>query len=119
MTQKRNNKLYFLAGAVLGGLSAYYLMTPEGKKMRKNIADKTSEMADTITEKASYAVEEVNSMASDSLEKIKQTADSVKSNFDINTSGLNVELTDVVNDSLNKIEQGVKAARQKIKNGVA
>lgn len=130
MNERRNKQLYFLAGAVLGGLSAYYLTTPQGKKLRKDIANKTNEVAntvsekagqvaDTVTEKANRAIEEVNKVTADSMSKMKNMTDSLKSDYTIETQSLNEDLSDMLNDSFSQIEEGVKAAKKKLKNGIA
>ncbi|NNF34555.1 MAG: hypothetical protein HKN68_10625 [Saprospiraceae bacterium] len=61
----------------------------------------------------------MNKVASNSMAKLKNMTESLKSDYTIETQSLNEELSDMLNDSFSQIEEGVKAAKKKLKNGIA
>ncbi len=59
-TTKRNkNGLLLIAGALAGAAATYYLQTPAGKKLRKDISKKTNKFANDTTEKAKTLANDV------------------------------------------------------------
>jgi len=63
-----------LTGAVIGGAIALLYAPQSGKKTRKLIKDKATEVVDEVKEEATEVVDEVKEKASGIMDKVKEVA---------------------------------------------
>ena len=63
-----------LAGAVIGGAIALLYAPQSGKKTRKLITDKATEVVDEVKEETIEVVDEVKEKASGVIDKVKEVA---------------------------------------------
>lgn len=49
-TNRKKNTAFMVAGIIAGAATAYYLNTPKGRKMRKDIVDKTNEFKSKVVD---------------------------------------------------------------------
>lgn len=110
-----NNKFYLIAGAIAGAALTYFLQTPKGKKMTKDVVSKSKEFKDTIAEKAKV-------VATDLQEKASNTADVAAEKLSTLKEGMiatSVDVLEKTEDKVGGFQQGINKAKKNLKNGTS
>jgi len=112
---ENNNRkgLIFLSGAIAGIAAAYYWNTPSGKKLRKNIKEKTSEISNELNDKSQVILEEIKNKSETVIEKVTEKYDAAKEKLkETSTASINN-----AEDKIEGIQEGIKKAKNRIANG--
>lgn len=114
-TTKRNkNGLLLIAGALAGAAATYYLQTPAGKKLRKDISKKTNKFANDTTEKAKTLANDVKAKSQDALDLASTKMSEIKETFQEKSNAALASASDKISD----LKVGASKAQQAIENGM-
>jgi gas vesicle protein len=111
--RRRNNALLLLTGAIAGAAATYYLNTPKGKKMTKEVMKKGKDLGNTITDKAQSIAEDAKDKANKVIENAAETLSAAK---DLILKESN-ELVEEVESHASSFKSGIKKAKESMKNG--
>lgn len=120
MNNNRNlNGLSFIAGLIIGGASIYYLNTPQGKRLTKQVKDKTIEFSDAAMEKASEVQTQIKEKVSVAKELANEAIEASKTTLVNTGKTIKNKAQDMLpeNQTAKDFKEGVKAAKVKM-NGL-
>jgi len=101
--KNRNRGLLFFAGIVAGAATTYYLQSPSGKKMRKDVANKGKDLMDST---ASF----VESTANTTTEKLAEAKSKIREKT--------IDAINHAESSLDSFQKGMQQAKESLRNGV-
>jgi len=122
--RNNNNMFWLIAGAAIGAGAAYYLNTPEGKRLTKKVSDKSMEYKDTIVDtskstwneaqtKAQSFADDVKSKAQNALDSASASLENLKQNIQTKSS----QFANTVEDEADDFQKGINKAKASINNG--
>lgn len=114
MTNRPNTskKTLMLVGAIAGAAAAYYLRTPQGKKLTKKLVNRVTDTSDKIAEKGAEIVHDISEKSTQLVDTVKTKAADLSADVATATKELNSEASDTVSEW----QKGVNKAKNKIKN---
>lgn len=113
-SNKANNTLLLLTGAIAGAAAAYFLNTPKGKQMRSDIYNRSIEAKDEISQKAQILAEEVKDKSQEVMSKASDSVAELQEKFSNSTS----QLQETAESKISSFQKGVIKAKETLMNNV-
>lgn len=107
----------FLAGAIVGGAIAHFLNTPKGRKMTKDIVDRSVSLSNEVRDSAESLYVKAKDQAQTTAEKAKSAVGSLADKAAETGTYITEKSRSSAVNHLESLESGIATAKRKLANG--
>ncbi len=107
----------FLAGAIVGGAIAHFLNTPQGRKMTRDIVDKSVSLSNEVKDSAESFYAKAKDQAQTTADKAKSAVESLAGKAAETGNYITEKSRTSAVNHLESLESGIANAKRKLANG--
>lgn len=111
---KSRNRILLITGAIAGAAAAYYLTTPKGKKLTKDVIEKGKELQGQFSEKSKSVMSDIKVAADDAMNK----ANSTMSTLGDKISESKKYVVESMEETISNLKKDAKEAKEKLNDNI-